>query len=100
MAPLMTSAGAALIWPALALDRDGLLRALAATARRVCRGRASSPLAGRRDGGPCRGARILRPAIDTLPRPNSAPVSVPGFFFVASGVLYAVGWHCRERIVH
>jgi hypothetical protein len=30
MAPLMTSAEAALIWPAPALDRDGLLRALAA----------------------------------------------------------------------
>ena len=30
MAPLMTSAGVALIWPAPALDRDGLLRALAA----------------------------------------------------------------------
>jgi hypothetical protein len=30
MAPLMTSAGVALIWPALALDRDGLLRAFAA----------------------------------------------------------------------
>jgi hypothetical protein len=30
MAPLMTSAGVALIWPAPALDRDGLLRAFAA----------------------------------------------------------------------
>jgi hypothetical protein len=30
MAPLMTSAGVALIWPALALDPDGLVRAFAA----------------------------------------------------------------------
>jgi len=30
MAPLMSSAGVALIWPTLALDPDGLLRALAA----------------------------------------------------------------------
>jgi hypothetical protein len=30
MAPLMTSAGVALIWPAPALDRDWLLRAFAA----------------------------------------------------------------------
>ena len=30
MAPLMTSAGVALVWPALALDPDGLLRAFAA----------------------------------------------------------------------
>jgi hypothetical protein len=30
VASLMTSAGAALIWPAPAIDRDGLLRAFAA----------------------------------------------------------------------
>jgi hypothetical protein len=30
MVPLVTSAGVALIWPALALDPDGLLRAFAA----------------------------------------------------------------------
>jgi hypothetical protein len=30
MAPLMTSAGVALIWPAPALDPDGLLRTFAA----------------------------------------------------------------------
>jgi hypothetical protein len=30
MAPLMTSTGVALIWPALAPDPDGLLRAFAA----------------------------------------------------------------------
>jgi hypothetical protein len=30
MAPFVTSAGVALIWPALALDRDGLLRAFVA----------------------------------------------------------------------
>jgi hypothetical protein len=30
MAPLVTSAGVALVWPAPALDPDGLVRALAA----------------------------------------------------------------------
>jgi hypothetical protein len=74
----LTPAGVALIWPAPALDRDGLLRALAALLVACAVATLFSPLTSRWDGCPCRGARVLRPTID-LPRPNSAPLSTGPF---------------------
>jgi hypothetical protein len=76
MAPLVTSAGVALIWPVLAHNEVVISGAALIVACAWPSFRADGGTLGRLC--PCRGARVLRPAIDT-PWSNSAPVKSRGF---------------------